>query len=399
MVQFIGCHFQEDRVYTTVIDRKTNLLQASSVSIPGLKPTDSAGVFEVPQQEWIRSGTLALGDAYSDLPVKHRKIWGIGFAAPQGWIALDPDLKPLSPLRLTPGKNPLEDFRAWLEKEPKAKQHILSVLTPKDYFRLKISGAFAGDITQAAQTGMVQSGSSFWKNDTDFFDKNLEKNWFPPIFDSWATTGKLTEEGIDLTGIPGGIWLVAGCDSSAASELAAGDLGEDELFVLLEKNRIIFRIRFSNPTPLSPPSPWQETPQPLTGFPCWIRTMETDGEDLSLAPALQKALEELTGGDSANSNLEIQSIVLDTRQELTDAWNWEEIIGQEGLSDSFSEALSEMEVSWSPFAESPDPGCAFLAGRSKNAFHDAKDLYKKLHRMLDQHFSNENDTDSTQEAS
>ena len=118
MVQFIGVNFLKEKIQTTVIDHKAHLLQELSVPIPGLKPGSQAGVWEIPPQEWVRAGSLALQDTFQTLPVKQRKLWGFAISGPQGWIAIDPDFDTISPLRLTPGLSPIDDFLEWLKENP-----------------------------------------------------------------------------------------------------------------------------------------------------------------------------------------------------------------------------------------------------------------------------------------
>ena len=105
-----------------------------------------SGVAEVPPGEWVRAGSYVLQEAYFQLPVNARKAWGLGLAGPSGWIALDFDYEPLSPLRIT-GSAPLEeDLMRWLESSPRLQKRVSVLLSPKDYFRFVVSGGWARNL-------------------------------------------------------------------------------------------------------------------------------------------------------------------------------------------------------------------------------------------------------------
>lgn len=371
MVQFIGCTFQEDRVQTTVVDRKANLLGSGSVSIPGLTATAEPGVLEVPPPEWIRSGSLALQDAHGDLPPRQRKIWGLALSGPQGWIAVDPELQPISPLRLTPGASPFEDLSRWVGENRKLRQHVFAVLSPRDYFRLRISGSLASELTHAAQTGCLDAGATFWSEAGRLGELDLEPRWLPPVFHSRATTGRLTEEGIELTGIPAALWVVAGADSLATGEIAAGRLARDTLYVLLGSRRTVLRRRFPSSTPPAPPPGWDGLPSALPDHSSWQRVLPVDAEGRTVWPEGPELAGAASGGAPA-----VRDVVLDTRHP--------DLATPGALEAAFAGNASGISVSVAPFAGQPEPGGAFLAGLAHRSFRDPGDLYRRFEAMLEQ---------------
>lgn len=375
MVQFVGVNFLGDRVCTSVVDRKAKLLQSDSVPLPGVVPTETEGVFEIPPQEWTRAGFLALRDAYIELPVKHRKLWGTAVAGPQGWIALDPDLDPLSPLRLTPGLSPIPDLLAWLAQNPQLRPRIYTILSPKDYFRIRMSGGLAADVTQASQTGLLRDGERFWSNRA-VEDNDLQPSWLPPVFASSTSTGRISEDGVEQTGIPGGIWVVAGADSSATAELAAGVIEPGETLVLIEGPLVEVRRVLDGEDRISPTGPWQRIVTATPDRQVLASRRVAHGGDptpAGIRAAIDEAIRELIDLDRAPEELVIDSRTL--------------------VDSDLSEALADLEpeASLSPFAGQPDPGAAFLAGLAKGMFKSPQDLLKKMFTSL------EEQTDETDE--
>lgn len=361
MVQFVGVNFLDEHVHTTVVDRKARVLQTASVPLPGIVSGPSPNVFEVPPQEWTRAGFLALQDMYANLPIKHRRLWGFAISGPQGWIAVDPDLDPLSPLRLTPGCSPLIDFRGWLESNPHARAHIFALLSPKDYFRLRVSGGLAADITQASQTGLLRGRESFWSRE-NVEAQDIEPRWLPPVFASATSTGRISEEGVDQTGIPGGIWVVAGSESSAATQISAGVFAPGELLILLSSGNVEIRYVVGQNDSQRSPDGWERVHSATPSTECLVqRTSLSALEDAaSLTENVNNGIHALqTAGH------EVTAIVVDSRAAIP-----------EKILDALAHLNPEPILSF--FVGETDPGTAFLAGLAKGMFKNPQDLLKKV---------------------
>ncbi len=365
MLQFLGVNFSGRRACTTVVDQKARLIQEASVPIQGITSLSRPGIYEVPPQEWIRAGGLALRDAYFSLPVKFRRIWGAALAGPQGWIGIDPDLDPATPLRLTPGASPIADLRAWLEEHPREQKRLFAILSPKDYFRFRISGALAADLTQASQTGLLLKGKSFWSS-ASLKELGLPVHWFPPVFDCAAITGRLNDAGMETTGIPEGIWLVAGADSVASSEFSANAAAGRQLYVLLDEKET--RLRFALPQ--------EAAPAPLEG---WELVQNGRGERLSLSREVQAhpdaardenlLLAQVEGalGALRLAGLAPSGLMVDFRA------------GSPPWLEAFRRR-SPLPAELAIFAGRQDPGPAFFAGLAKRSFRDPGDLFLKIQR-------------------
>ncbi len=361
MVIFIGLSFSVDEVSTTAIDRKAGLIDEGSVPITRAREVDE-GVLEVPHAEWVRAGCLAMQDIYFRIPVKLRKLWGIGLAGPSGWIALDPDLDPISPLRLTPRMSFVDDFVRWLEANPKQRSHIFQVLSPKDYFRFRVSGGLATDVTDASLSGLLDLDRRYW-DDERLEEREVLASWLPPAFDSGAATGRISQDGVNMTGVPGGIWFVAGAESSASREIAAHDPRRGGLYVLLDGDWC--ELRVSVPAGVSSertPPGWRRLNSALTDWHVLSRPrrVRSDGggpDREQVRAAIEDAAREL-----ATADIQVTRVVLDGAAALPE----------------WAPGVTSLPVEAGRFAGKRDRGPALLAGLAKRVFRDADDLYRKL---------------------
>lgn len=231
MIHFLGIHLGVKEARAAFLGRDLVLAAGSRAAMLHGKKDPATGTVEVPVAEWVRAGCYATQEAYFQLPVKKRKPWGLALSGPSGWIALDVEYQPLSPVRI-PGEMSLEqDLAAWMEAQPRAKRRTQALLSPKDYFRFVISGGLAADVTEASRQGLLIPGKSQWE-ESSVEAQGLSIDWLPPVFDSHVPTGRLSEEGMRRTSLPGGCWLVAGSHETEAALLAAGPIGDGKLRVL-----------------------------------------------------------------------------------------------------------------------------------------------------------------------
>ena len=149
MISFIGLDFQPGRASAAALGQDLSVPARTSAAVAGGYEEDGTGVQCIPPAEWLRAGGFALQELYCGLPLKSRKIWGLGLSGPTGWIALDLDFEPLCDLRLPPAAGLLDDLRDWLSRNPRLEPRISLILSPKDLFRFRMSGALAADATSA----------------------------------------------------------------------------------------------------------------------------------------------------------------------------------------------------------------------------------------------------------
>ena len=158
MTSFIGLDLQPERASAAALERDLSVVARSGAAVAGGYEETGSRVRCVPAAEWIRAGGFALQELYGELPLKSRKLWGVGLSGPDGWIALDPEFEPLCDVRLPPVGGLLDDLDGWLERNSRLRARISLVLSPKDLFRFMMSGAMAADTTSVCAAGLLAAG-------------------------------------------------------------------------------------------------------------------------------------------------------------------------------------------------------------------------------------------------
>jgi xylulokinase len=124
------------------------------------------------------------------------------------------------------GNPALTGFQApkilWLRNnEPKAYKKLDKVLLPKDFIRLKLTGDFATDCSDAAGTLLLDLKKRDWS--TEILDQlEVPLLWLPKVYEGSQVTGKLLPEIAELLGIPAGIPVIAGGGDNAAAAVGTG---------------------------------------------------------------------------------------------------------------------------------------------------------------------------------
>lgn len=108
-----------------------------------------------------------------------------------------------------------------LDHEPELLAQTRTVLLPKDYVRLKLTGEVATDISDAAATGLFDIAQQTW-SPALLHAFALDSAMFPPVLDSSAIAGRLTPIAAEALGLQPGIPVVAGCADQPAQALASG---------------------------------------------------------------------------------------------------------------------------------------------------------------------------------
>lgn len=236
MIQFLGLHLSTKRAIAVALGRDLNEWARTETQVMNVAPAPDASATEVPVAEWIRAGCFALQETYLDLPVKARKVWGVGLSGPSGWVALDVSYEPVSSLRLVDGEHVESDFRNWLDTQERVVDKIAAVLSPKDFFRFVVSGGLATDATQVDRLGLLAPGQMRWDT-PQLAGSPFRGDWLPPVFDSQSSTGRLSENGVRRTSLPGGTWVVSGAHESAAGIAGVADLRKPTLWVAREAGK------------------------------------------------------------------------------------------------------------------------------------------------------------------
>jgi len=142
------------------------------------------------------------------------------------------------------GNDALTGFTApkilWVEKhEPEVYRRIRHVLLPKDYIRYKLTGVLAMDKADGSGTMLFDLHKRTWSSRI-LNALNLSADWLPPTFEGHETTGEVTREAAELTGLRAGTPVVAGGGDQSAQAVGVGVVRPGTMAVTLGTSGVVF---------------------------------------------------------------------------------------------------------------------------------------------------------------
>lgn len=121
----------------------------------------------------------------------------------------------------------------WIkENEPEAYAKIAKVCFVKDYVRGFLTGDWSTDHVDAQGSLLYDARLHNWSKDLCSMIE-LPYSVLPPIFKSKDVVGKVTRQAAELTGLPEGLPVVAGCSDTAAEDFGAGAVEPGQMIIKL----------------------------------------------------------------------------------------------------------------------------------------------------------------------
>ena len=110
----------------------------------------------------------------------------------------------------------------WVRKnEPRVYEKTRKILLPKDYIRFRLTGEFAGDVSDASGTLLFDVKNRKWSGKV--LEKlDIDRNMMPKIYESTEVTGTLTKDTSKLLGLSKETTVVAGAGDQAAGAVGNG---------------------------------------------------------------------------------------------------------------------------------------------------------------------------------
>ena len=142
------------------------------------------------------------------------------------------------------GNDALTGFTApkllWVrDHEPEAWARVAHVLLPKDYVRYRLTGEFALDKADGAGTILFDLAARDWSPEVlDALD--IDPAWMPPTYEGPETTGTVTSEAADNTGLRAGTPVVAGGGDQAANAVGVGAVVPGRVALSLGTSGVVF---------------------------------------------------------------------------------------------------------------------------------------------------------------
>lgn len=241
----------------------------SSATTPLSLSTPHALWSEQNPEDWWNATRKSIADAFTSAHASSESIGAIGLTGQMhGLVLLDEKGDVLRPailwndqrcgvecdeirarvgreklLKIT-GNDALTGFTApkilWVEKhEPDIYRRIRHILLPKDYIRYKLTGALAMDKADGSGTMLFDLGQRSWSPEI-LNALNLSAEWLPPTFEGHETTGEVSTEAADLTGLRIGTPVVAGGGDQSAQAVGVGAVRPGTIAVTLGTSGVVF---------------------------------------------------------------------------------------------------------------------------------------------------------------
>jgi len=107
------------------------------------------------------------------------------------------------------------------EWEPELWQKVRTVLLPKDYVRLKLSGDRATDVADASGTLLLDVKARKWSSEM-LSATEIDERLLPRVYESPEVTGSISKAGAEATGLQAGTSIIAGGGDQAAGAVGMG---------------------------------------------------------------------------------------------------------------------------------------------------------------------------------
>lgn len=149
-----------------------------------------------------------------------------------------PDIRRIAGRRPTPGVTASK--LAWLrDNEPESFRRTRTVLLPKDYVRLRLSGDKASDMADASGTMWLDIAARGW-SDTLLAATDMDRSQMPRLHEGIDPTGTIRPELAQRWGIAGRPVIAAGGSDNACGACGTGVIRDGEGTVSLGTSGVLF---------------------------------------------------------------------------------------------------------------------------------------------------------------
>ena len=127
------------------------------------------------------------------------------------------------------------------ENEPEIWARVRSVLLPKDYIRLCLSGDKASDVADSSGTLLFDVVNRRWSQ--EMLDAmEIDRDLMPQMFESIEVTGKVSRSGAEATGLVEGTPVIAGAGDNAAGAIGMGIVSPGTVSATIGTSGVVFVV-------------------------------------------------------------------------------------------------------------------------------------------------------------
>ncbi len=189
---------------------------------------------------------------------------------------------------------------SWVaQHEPEVYRHIAKVLLPKDYLRLRLSGEFVSDRSDAAGTMWLDVKQRDW-SDAMLNASGLRREHMPRLVEGCQPSGTLRPALARAWGMGEGIIIAGGAGDNAASAIGMGTIADGQAFISLGTSGVFFVANDSyRPNPQQGlhtfchalPKKWHQMAVILSAASClrWVTQATHAADEVSLLNEIEAA--------------------------------------------------------------------------------------------------------------
>jgi len=176
----------------------------------------------------------------NDQALRPAMLWNDGRAYSQCITLADrvPHYQSLISNRIMPGFTAPKVL--WVaEHEPEIFKKIAKILLPKDYLRLRLTGNYASDMSDAAGTAWLNIQERCW-SDEMLAATHLTQTNMPTLFEGSDITGTVTKMIAESWGIPANTVVIGGGGDNPASAISINVIKPGSAFLSLGTSGVYF---------------------------------------------------------------------------------------------------------------------------------------------------------------
>ena len=128
----------------------------------------------------------------------------------------------------------------WVQKhEPELWARARHIMLPKDYVRLKLTGVFASEVSDASGTNLLNVPNRRWSEEIAAA-LDLPMEYLPPLFESCDVAGRITADAAQETGLMEGMPVAAGAADNMAGAIGTGVARAGRAFTTIGTSGVVF---------------------------------------------------------------------------------------------------------------------------------------------------------------
>ncbi|MCH4054115.1 MAG: xylulokinase [Atopobiaceae bacterium] len=249
MDRYIGMDLGTGSLKCVLFDASGEQIAQASCAYPLHQPHN--GWSEQEPEDWWHAAERAVAEVMAASGTAPSQVRGIGLSGQMmGLVCLGADGRPLRRAILwndartteacarvratvgdellmlrscTPARPGLTAAKIrWVQDEqPEVWQRTRHLLLPKDYLRLRLTGEYATDVSDASATQLLDVPARRWADDV-LDAMGVSRDMLCRVFESQEPTGSLTPEAAEALGLTTGCVVVAGTSDNAAAAVGVG---------------------------------------------------------------------------------------------------------------------------------------------------------------------------------